>query len=163
MTVHSIVRLTEQHRVREFDCGVPELNHWLQAVARQHQDKLLSKTYVLTESSEPEVLLGYYALALRGLMAKESLPPALVKRLPGRIPGFTLARLGVAVAAQGLGFGEYLVLDAMRRAKVLSEQVGGVALFVDAKDDRAAQFYARFDFVPLPSDHLTLMIPLATI
>jgi len=39
---------------------------------------------------------------------------------------------------------------------------GGIGLFVDAKDDAAAAFYARFGFEPT-SAPLTLFMPLETI
>ena len=38
------------HDRQGFDCGRAELNRWLQQVARQHQDKGLSRSYVATEA-----------------------------------------------------------------------------------------------------------------
>ena len=39
-----------------------------------------------------------------------------------------------------------LLVDAMIRAKYVARQVGGFALFVDAKDEATAGFYAHFGF-----------------
>lgn len=50
----------------------------------------------------------------------------------------------------------------MIRCMRVSQEVGGVALLIDAKDDRAAQWYARFGAVPTPDPPLTLVLPFAT-
>jgi hypothetical protein len=44
-----------------------------------------------------------------------------------------------------------------------AELVGGVALVIDAKSDRAATWYASFGAVPLADTALTLILPLATL
>ncbi len=160
---HSIAVLNREHNVAEFDCGTPVLNDWLQKIARQHQKNGSSSTFVLVDDEQPATLLGYYALAIRGLIHTETLPEKMAKRLPAKVPGLTLARLAVATSAQKQGFGELLLMDAMVRAKKVSVQTGGYALFVDAKDDNAAQFYARYGFVALPNDGLTMAIPMAAI
>lgn len=158
-----VVALAKQHRVKAFDCGNLNLNHWLQTTAQQHQTKSLSKTWVLVDDAAPETIIGFYALAIRGLVPSQTLPLDIIKKLPSRIPGFTLARLGISLGGQQHGHGKRLLFDAMRRAKNLAEQAGGVALFVDAKDDMAAAFYAKYGFLPLPGEPLILVMPLAAI
>jgi len=37
------------------------------------------------------------------------------------------------------------------------------SLFVDAKDDNAADFYRRYDFIQLPTQPLRLFLPMKTI
>jgi len=162
MALH-IAALDAYHDVVNFDCGTPELNRWLQTTARQHQKKLLSQTFVLVDDAAADVILGYYALAMRGLMPTEALPPAMVKRLPLHIPTLTLARLAVATHAQRSGHGEHLLVDAMARAKQVAAQVGGNLLFVDAKDAGGARFYAKYGFQSLPSDPLILCLAVASI
>lgn len=50
--------------------------------------------------------------------------------------------------AQGSGLGSLLLIDALRRVEVLSEQVGIRAVEVNAIDDAARNFYLKFGFVP---------------
>ncbi|MBV8667039.1 MAG: GNAT family N-acetyltransferase [Burkholderiaceae bacterium] len=154
--------LSKRHDLSNFDCGVPALNIWLQTIANQHQAKLLSRTFVLTDEGT-RAIMGYYALAMRGLSSASDLPEHLGKRLPFQIPAITLARLAVSVNAQGQGIGEQLLVDAMTRAKQVAMQIGGNLLFVDAKDMDAARFYLKYGFVPMPGDPLVLCIPIATI
>jgi GNAT superfamily N-acetyltransferase len=157
-----ITKLDQNHDVSGFDCGVPALNNWLQSTASQHQKKYLSSTYVLVDADNPTAIIGFYALAPRGLVPKQGLPPAMVRKLPNNIPAYTLARLAVSVSHGGQGNGGGLLINAMARAKKAAEQAGGSLLFVDAKDG-ADGFYKHFNFVPLPNDPLTLVMPIASI
>lgn len=61
-----IVPLTGSHDRQGFDCGRAELNDWLRSVARQHQDKGLSKTFVAILENQPTQICAYYALTLTG-------------------------------------------------------------------------------------------------
>jgi hypothetical protein len=79
------------------------------------------------------------------------------------VPVFRLGRLAVSVAAQGQGLGGDLLLAAGERALAVSWEVGGVALAIDAKDDRAATWYERFGALRLLDDPLKLVLPLETI
>lgn len=162
MTIQ-VITIEQHHDVKGFDCGTAALNDWIQKIARQHQKKLLSTTFVLVDDDSPNLIIGYYALALRGLMPTSDLPPEMAKRLPNNIPALTLARLAVASDAKKKGYGEHLLIDALQRAKQVAMQAGGPFLFVDAKDDVAADFYAKYGFQALPSDPLTLCIAIASI
>lgn len=64
---------------------------------------------------------------------------------------------------QGKGLGAELLLAAGARALAVASEVGGVALALDAKDDRAAAWYERFGALRLLDDQLTLVLPLDTI
>lgn len=45
--------LAGDHNRQEFDCGRLELNGWLQQVARKHQDKGVSRTFVAVRGEAP--------------------------------------------------------------------------------------------------------------
>jgi GNAT superfamily N-acetyltransferase len=158
--VQKIVPLEKAHDVTHFDCGESKLNTWLQTIAMQHQRNGTSKTFVLIDDGEPCIVLGFFTMAIRTLTPSEVLPQDLQRKLPRQVPGFTLARLGVSVLAQGRKFGAFLLLEAMERAYRASMSVGGYALFVDAKDGLAS-FYEHFGFKPLIDDPNTLVMPIA--
>jgi ribosomal protein S18 acetylase RimI-like enzyme len=71
--------------------------------------------------------------------------------------------LAVSEKHKRQGLGEFSLLDAMRRSLDQSEALGLFALFVDAKDEQAANFYRHYDFIPLPSRPLRLFLPMKTI
>ena len=153
-----VLPLTGSHDRQGFDCGRQELNDWLRQVARQHQDKGLSKTFVAVREDVPERICGYYALTLAEL-EKRHLPDAWRKKLPRRIPGVRLGRLAVDKQYQGKGLGELLLVDALTRAQRIYTEAGGIGLFIDAIDERAADYYRRFGFAAAPDNPLLLFLP----
>jgi len=152
-----VLPLTGSHDRQGFDCGRQELNDWLRKVARQHQDKGLSKTFVATPDDAPDRICGYYALTLAEL-ENHQLPEAGRKKLPRRIPGVRLGRLAVSKLYQGKGLGELLLVDALIRARRVYTEAGGIGLFVDAIDEQAAGYYRRFGFEACPDNPLLLFL-----
>jgi hypothetical protein len=59
--------------------------------------------------------------------------------------------------------GGALLIAAGRRCIAVAEEVGGVALLIDAKSDRAAQWYEGFGAIRLEDAPLSLVLPLSTI
>ncbi len=152
-----VLPLTGSHDRQGFDCGRKELNDWLRQVARQHQDKGLSKTFVAVREDVPERICGYYALTLAELENRH-LPEGWRKKLPRRIPGVRLGRLAVDQHYQGKGLGELLLVDALTRAHRIYTEAGGIGQFVDAIDERAADYYRRYGFEAAPDNPLLLFL-----
>ncbi|HEX8612848.1 MAG TPA: GNAT family N-acetyltransferase [Telluria sp.] len=158
-----VVPLETVHEVSEFNCGNNDLNVFLQTIARQHQRKFISKTYVLIDDDAPTVVMGFYTVAVRKMVAKDDLPPEMAKKIPTEVPGFSLARLAIQNELQGCGHGEYMLFHALARAARVADEIGGYAVFVDAKDEAAATFYKKYGFIPFPDDPLTLCLKSADI
>lgn len=146
-----------------FDCGSPELNHYLRRYARQNHQSGGAKTFVAVSSEVPARILGYYSIS-PGSVAFARVPAAITRGL-GRyeVPVFRLGRLAVNSEVQGRGIGSALLFAAGRRALGVAAEVGGVALSIDAKNDRAATWYQRFGAMQLLDDPLRLLLPLTTI
>ena len=156
--------LDQSHDRSGFDCGTAPLNHYIQQVARQHAERGISRVFVLVEEVEqtPKPILGFFSLAACEAEA-ETLPPALARKLPRKIPAVRLGRLAVSQSFQGRGLGTDLVLHALRKTAEGAAIVGVAGLFVDAKDESIAGFYGRFGFIPLPDQPLTLFLPIQTL
>ena len=155
--------LAQRHIRCEFDCGEPELNEYLVKYARQNQDSGLARTFVTVRENAQDRVIGYYALTV-GAMDKAHLSPDAAKRLPGfPLPVARLARLAVDRRAQGLGLGEDLLMDELHRCLTIADQVGILAVVVDAKHPAAHSFYARYEFHSLPGQPLTLWLPMAVV
>lgn len=155
-----IIPLTGSHDRQGFDCGQPTLNDWLRQVARQHQSKGLSNTFVAVLDETPEHICGYYALTLTEV-DRHHLPQTYRKKLPQRIPGIRLGRLAVDLRYQGKRLGELLLMDAISRAQRVHQEAGVVGFFVDALDEQAAGFYRHFGFMAAPDNALMLFLPVA--
>jgi GNAT superfamily N-acetyltransferase len=151
------------HDRKGFDCGSPELNEYLDRYARQNHESGGAKTFVAIAPTEPSVILGFYSIS-PGAIAFARVPPELTKKL-GRydVPIFRLGRLAIDLSFQGQGLGGDLLLAAAERAVAVAAEVGGVALAIDAKDQKAARWYERFGALALLDDPLKLILPLGII
>lgn len=58
----------------------------------------------------------------------------------------------IALSVQGRGLGGDLLLSVGIRAMSVATQIGGVAVAIDANDDRAANWYERFGAIRLLGD-----------
>jgi GNAT superfamily N-acetyltransferase len=151
------------HDRKSFDCGSPALNEYLNRYARQNHESGGAKTFVAVAPDAPARVLGFYSIS-PGAIAFAHVPASLTKKL-GRydVPVFRLGRLAIDRSVQGHGFGGDLLLAAGERALAVVAEVGGVALAIDAKDERAANWYKRFGALALLDDPLKLILPLAVI
>jgi len=155
--------LTKRHRRTEFDCGEPALNEYLARFAMQGHQRGGAKTFVTCPRAEPTRILGHYTLAPASV-AFARVPASVTKGLARHeAPMFRLARLAVDRTVQGQGLGQALLFAAGARCLAVAEEVGGVALVIDAKSERAARWYAGFGAVRLDDAPMTLIFPLATI
>jgi GNAT superfamily N-acetyltransferase len=151
------------HDRRAFDCGSPELNEYLGRYARQNHESGGAKTFVAVSPAEPARILGFYSIS-PGSLEFARVPGELTRKL-GRydVPVFRFGRLAVDRACHGQGLGAELLLAAGERALAVASQVGGVALAIDAKDEKAATWYQRFGAVALLDHPLKLILPLAAV
>lgn len=151
------------HDRKRFDCGSAELNEYFERYARQNHESGGAKTFVAVAPAAPESVLGYYSIS-PGAIEFARVPATLTRKL-GRyeLPVFRLGRLAVSREVQGRGLGGDLLLSAGLRALAVAAEVGGVALAIDAKDQRAAKWYKRFGAMPLLDDPLKLILPLRLI
>jgi GNAT superfamily N-acetyltransferase len=155
--------IAKTHARKNFDCGDTDLNLFLRNHARQSHEKGGAKTFLAIDSIDQKTILGFYSLAPASLSYTQT--PTLLCRGLARydLPGFRLARLATALSIQGKGLGGQLLLLAGRRCLQVATEVGGIILIIDAKNERAANWYQGYGAIPLDDNALTLVLPLATI
>jgi len=153
--------ITKQHNRLAFDCGDADLNLYLQKFARQNHESGGAKCFVATPDETPARILGFYTLSPASLEYART--PALAKKGLGRydVPVFRLGRLAVDNTVQGRGLGGALLLRAADRCIRVAQDVGGVALLIDAKNDRAATWYQTYGALRLDDAPRSLVLPLA--
>lgn len=135
--------ISKGHPREVFDCGDSDLNTYLKKFARQNHESGGAKTFVAIDDANGRVL-GFYSLA--PAVAEYERTPEDIRRGLSRhaVPGYRLARLATDLSVQGGGLGGQLLLAAGRRCLRVSAEVGGVALYIDAKNERVAAWYAAF-------------------
>lgn len=155
--------IARHHDRKAFNCGSPALNEYLTRYARQNHESGGAKTFVAVTPAARSRVLGYYSISPASIEFTR-VPAKLTKGL-GRyeVPVFRLGRLAIDLSVQNHGLGSDLLLAAGERAVAVAAEVGGVALAIDAKDSRAAQWYERFGAQALLDDPLKLILPLVTI
>ncbi len=154
--------IAKSHNRKTFDCGDPELNTFLQRFARQGHEQNAVKTFCAVPDDPPDRILGFYSLAPASI-EHDAVPRSMTKGLARHnVPGFLLARLAIDKSVAGRGLGGQLLLAAALRCIRVTDDVGGVLMIIDARNDRTARWYSRFGAEPLRDRPLTLVVPLAT-
>ena len=153
--------LDKQHARKGFSCSEPTLDTYIRQYASQDQKRRVAAVFVLAD--EHHSIRGYYTLSSLSIPT-ESLSEQLQKRLPRHPsqPATLLGRLAVDTNHQGTGLGETLLMDALYRSYASSEQVGSIAVVVDALNDSAVAFYLRYGFIAF-SESNRLFLPMQTI
>jgi GNAT superfamily N-acetyltransferase len=152
--------LDASHRLEQFDCGEPVLNHWLQRRALTNHVSGASRVFVVIDGSGE--VFGYYALAA-GAVAHAAASGSVRRNMPDPVPVLVLGRLAVDRRMQGQRVGSALLADAVRRATRVAGEAGVRALLVHALHERARDFYLRYGFRSSPLDSMTLMLRLADV
>jgi GNAT superfamily N-acetyltransferase len=152
-----------QHDRTGFDCGDADLNLYLQKFARQNHESGGAKCFVAAPVEAPARIIGFYTLSPASIAFSRT--PAVARKGLGRydVPVFRLGRLAVDNAMQGRGLGGALLLRAADRCRRVAQDVGGVALLIDAKTERAAQWYETYGASRLCDTPRSLILPLSTV
>ena len=155
----AIERLSPHHDRQGFSCGVERLDFYLKHQASQDVRKRAANCFIAA-ARDSGTIGGYYTLSASGL-AFTDLPFAFRKGLPRYdiLPAALIGRLAVDLRFRGTGLGEALIFDAVDRA--IGSEPAVFAIVVDAKDEHAAAFYRHYEFQPLITRPLTLLLPVS--
>lgn len=155
--------INKKHDRETFDCGEEVLNEFLRRYARKSHELGGAKTFLAIDDKDNQTVLGFYSLSPASVDYART--PEIMRRglASHDVPGFRLARLAVDRKLQGQGIGGQLLLAAGRRCLLASAEVGGVVLVIDAKNERAAEWYAGYGAVRLLDAPLSLLLLLTTI
>jgi hypothetical protein len=150
--------IAKGHDRKSFDCGEPALNDYLKRHARNSHERGGAKTFLAISREDKKTILGFYSLSPASI--EYSRVPGIVKRGLARhdVPVFRLGRLAVNLVVQNRRLGGQFLLSAGRRCILAAAEVGGVAMLIDAKDERVASWYTSYGAVPMLDTPLSLYI-----
>jgi hypothetical protein len=124
--------LGKHHDRARFSCGQPDLDDWFRLRASQDEKRNVARVFVAVT---PDLgVVGFYSLSSLSL-ALESLPEELAHKLP---------------RYDAIPAGELLLADAVQRILGAGRSIAVFAIVVDAKDERAVEFYRAFGFRVFP-------------
>jgi GNAT superfamily N-acetyltransferase len=152
-----------------FSSGKHSLDDYFARHALANDRSGIGRAYVRRkDESDPTDLpsiLGFYTLSMASAESSH-VARALEKRLPKYpMPVALIGRLAVDKRARGRRLGEALLLDALRRVIDASALVGCIGIIVDAKDESAEAFYAKYDFITITADvrPCRMFLPIETV
>ncbi|MFS8114107.1 GNAT family N-acetyltransferase [Rhizobium jaguaris] len=154
--------IAKSHDRASFDCDDAAMNEFIRRFARQSHEQNAAKTFCAIDKAQPHRILGFYTVA-PSAVSHEAVPPKMTRGLARHeVAGFKLARLASDLTVAGKGLGGRLLAAAALRCLRLASEGGGILLIIDAKNERAARWYASYGAEPLQGKPLTLVMPLAT-
>lgn len=159
MTGFQIRPLDAGVNARDFQCGEPQLDAYLQRYASQDVKRDVARVFVATPQRDTGKVAGFYSLSA-GSVSATDLPDALRRKLPRYpVPIALLGRLAVDRHFQGRGLGAILLADVCIKVAQASQVLAVVGLIVDAKSETAMTFYRHFGFTELPGTPGRLLLP----
>jgi predicted GNAT family N-acyltransferase len=160
----TIEPLGPHHDRVAFSCGNASLDDFIKTKARKENELGYCAVFILIEEQGSQPIVGYYSLSSHSVTL-EGIDAASRKKLPKYpvVPTSLIGRLARDLRFRGQGVGQFLLVDALKRALQSSEQVGSYAVAVDAIDGEAIAFYAKYGFVPLIGHKNRLFLPMASI
>jgi predicted GNAT family N-acyltransferase len=136
-------------------------SYFLERASRDVREKIAA-VFVLVTEEDADTVLGYYTLSSQEIDAGD-LPAELTRKIGKyrRVPATLVGKLAVSEELRGRKLGEFLLLDALKRALDATKSVMSFAVVVDAKNERVAGFYQKYGFIRLTGNRLFL--PMKTI
>ncbi|WED23997.1 GNAT family N-acetyltransferase [Vibrio sp. JC009] len=159
--MNSVLLDKSKHNRNRFNCGIEALNNYLKVMANQQAKKDNTRTFVLEDENDNSYIIGFYTLTMTPINL-EALPDKLQKKHQSSTSGGLIARLAIDERYKGKGFGEWLLIDALRKLLTASDSVAFPVVIVDAKDG-AKQFYERYGFQAFQSAENKLFITISDV
>jgi predicted GNAT family N-acyltransferase len=160
----TIERLGPHHDRQAFSCGNASLDDFIRTNARKESELGYGAVFILVEAPGSQPIVGYYSLSSHSVTL-EGIDAASRKKLPRYplVPTTLIGRLARDLRFRGREVGQFLLVDALKRALQSSDQVASHAVTVDAIDGRAIAFYSKYGFVPLMGHPNRLYLPMASV
>jgi predicted GNAT family N-acyltransferase len=152
------------HARAAFSCGNASLDRYTREQASQDVKRGLASVFVITAKDARKQILAYYTLSSRELRL-DQLPKEIAKKAGkyGHVGMTLLGRMAVAEKYKGTGLGVLTLMNALHKSLLAATDIASLALFVEAIDSDAANFYRKYGFIELPEDKLKLLLPMKTI
>ena len=145
-----LIRLTQEHEIKPFDCGDEDLNDFLLNSSKQYLEQLLAVTYIFEDDKNS---LAFYSL-LNDRISIDQVEDKSVwnrfrKKLPNAkrtssYPAMKIGRFGINCEHQKLGIGSDLI-NFLKSWFITNNRTGCRYLTVDAYIQSLA-FYEKCGF-----------------
>lgn len=154
---------SRKHKRSSFSCGEESLDNYIRKQASQDLKKRVAMVFVLIDSPNTDVI-AYYTL-FSYTIALIELSESFAKNLPRYplLPAILLGRLAVDRTQQNQHLGELILIDALKKALLATEQVASLAVIAEALNERAAKLYQKYGFQPFKQEPMKLYLPMKSV
>jgi GNAT superfamily N-acetyltransferase len=154
---------SKKHNRSVFSCGDDSLDNYIRKQASQDLKKKVATVFVAIDSPNTDII-AYYTLSAYAVDITH-LDKTFAKGIPRYplLPATLLGRLAVDRTCQGQGVGEFVLLDALKRALDATVQVASLAVVVEAVHENAVSFYQKYGFQQFKQYPLKLYLPVKSI
>lgn len=147
----SLIRLTEDHVIKPFDCGDADLNDFLINESKDYQNQLLAVTYILESETETVAFFSIFndKITVANCDTKSQWRKLIQSALPfpkrmTSYPAMKIGRLGVSEQYKGKSIGRS-ILDYTKEWFIDKNKTGCKYITVDAYKDSLG-FYEKNKF-----------------
>jgi ribosomal protein S18 acetylase RimI-like enzyme len=153
----TISPLREEHDLSSFSCGDSDLDKFIQNRARKFCENNRMKIFC-AHPRDGHAVYGLYSLAIRYEDTKKLLaetdPPVPEKNFPA----LYLGTLAVALPYQNKRLGTILLMNALRRAYYISQNVAVFGVALRSQNERTTRLYEKYGFGLRETTHQPLMV-----
>lgn len=151
----------KKHKRSVFSCGNDSLDNYIRRQASQDLKKKVATVFVLIDAPNVDII-GYYTLSSYTVEIA-SLDETFSKSLPRYplLPATLLGRLAVDIKCQG--FGELMLMDALKRVLDATVQIASLAVVVEVINEDGVGFYQKYGFQQFREYPLKLYLPTKSI
>jgi GNAT superfamily N-acetyltransferase len=147
----------------QFDSGNAELDEYIKKYAWiNHQEKRSARVFVACSTENLREIKSYYT-SNASEISIEAISEESRRGFPKRIPALLIGRLAVDKSVQSCGIGKKLLRNAFECAVEVADKTGIYAVYTQAKDEAAKQYYQKRGFIEFQDEPLSLFLPLETI
>ncbi|MGM0418298.1 MAG: GNAT family N-acetyltransferase [Thermodesulfobacteriota bacterium] len=150
-----------KHDRKSFNCSIEALNNYLKLMASQQDKKDNNRTFILEDETNNSRIAGFYTLTMATIDIR-GLPSNLQKKHNFSNTAGLIARLAVDKRYKGKGFGEWLLIDALKKLLSASDTVAFPIIIVDAKEG-SKLFYEKYGFTQFHDSKNKLFITIADV
>lgn len=140
-------------QLKEFDSGNQKMTNYLRRFAKKNHKSGLSPCTVIVREDNLKKILGYVTVSNSTVEKGDPPAPSLVGFPNYPISETLIGRLAINKDNHRQGLGEQLLMHVFfTSARAVRElKLGSVGIITDAIDEKALNFYQKYDFQVLPS------------
>lgn len=151
----SVRRLAETTPIEKFRCGNKEIDDW--ASGRARELNAINRARLFCGClDDGEAVQGFYALSFEEKDTGRWL--SIFRPRHPKMPVIYITYIAILRSAQGQGLGSHLLIDALKRAHIISEHIGFHGVALRSLNDRTTNLYRRFGFAPIDQNANPLML-----